>query len=76
MTRLTDDWPCPPDDAANALTTLARCPWLADWRYDADAGRVRWELRHEERDGADAAHNAIKTRVQRSISEHAAVGWE
>jgi hypothetical protein len=68
-------WPCPVDDADNAKATLSRVPWLADWGYDKAAERVWWELLPSELDGAQAAHLRVKQHVQRSISEHAAVGW-
>lgn len=73
---ITAWWPCPPDDAEFALKALSRCPWLADWRYDAETQRVTWSLKDDDDIDAGCAHHKVKSHVQRSISEHAAVGWE
>lgn len=70
---LRDFWPCPESDADNAMVTLSRCPWVEDWRFDAELGRVVWTLRNN--DGRDAQHLAVKRQVAKSIALHAAVDW-
>jgi hypothetical protein len=70
---LTDYWPCPAEDSANALVTLSRCPHVSEWGFTADTGRVWWTLMDEE--GRDCQHLVIKRHVQRCISTHSPQDW-
>lgn len=76
MRLLDDSWPCAPEDSANALLTLSRCPFVAEWGYQATTQRLWWSLWPSAAGDAACQHLAIKQRVQRSISLHSALGWE
>jgi hypothetical protein len=70
----TDFWPCPAEAAEEALVTLSRVPHIAEWGYVAETSRLWWTLTDDA--DRDCKHLAIKSRVQRSISEHRALDWE